>query len=145
MNLVIERFYSEQKPIQAVTANGDIVQAERSLNAVEKAFQPLEKSPYADKVVVVVDRQNNAGALQNFKNHHKALCASGRFIELPVGSLEEYYPAAWARTAIQVATMDGHKKGQLAKKAGREIDQAAFEAGMPVIYSALTRAWQEAF
>lgn len=144
-NSLVDRFYMNARPVQPVTANGDIVQAERSINAVEKAFQPLEQSLYASRVVVLVDRQNNPNTLQEFRRQHPDLSRDGRLFELPVGSLEEYYPAPWRKTTEEVAAMDGHKKVQLAKRVAREITQAQFEAEMPVVFGAMSKAWECAF
>jgi len=144
-NALVERFYRERKSVQAVMANGDVVQAERSINAIEKVFQPLEQSLYANKTVVLVDHQHNQNTLSDFRQKHRDLHRDGRLFELPVGSLEEYYPEPWRKTAEETSVMDGHKKVQLAKRVGREITQAQFEADMSVVFEAMSKAWNAAF
>ena len=52
---VIRRFYADKPVMQIVQANGDLKQAERSINAIEQLFKPLEKSLYKDKTVILFD------------------------------------------------------------------------------------------
>jgi putative ATP-dependent endonuclease of the OLD family len=145
LSALFDRFYQDRKSVQPVMANGDVVQAARSINAIEKVFQPLEQSLYGSKTVVLMDYQNNRNALAEFKTQHPQLHQDGRLFELPVGSLEEYYPAPWGKTAAEAAAMDGQKKVKLAKRVGREITQTQFEEGMPVVFEAMNKAWSSAF
>jgi predicted ATP-dependent endonuclease of OLD family len=46
---IIQRFYTDKPKIQIIQANGDIDQAARTINAIEKAFIPLNSSIYKDR------------------------------------------------------------------------------------------------
>lgn len=52
---VISRFYPDRPTIQIIKANGDIDQAERTINAIEKIFIPLNASIYRSKIVLLID------------------------------------------------------------------------------------------
>src|SRR5690606_34396974 len=64
---VISRFYSDRPPIQIIKANGDIDQSERTINAIEKVFIPLNSSIYRNKFVILTDQpsaQTQGGVTQ---------------------------------------------------------------------------------
>ncbi|KPW95721.1 MULTISPECIES: ATP-dependent nuclease [Pseudomonas syringae group] len=144
---VIKRHYSDQPPIQIISAEGDTHQARRSINAISKVYSPMGTSIYSEKVIILCDKPTpkaQAG-YDLFIQTNTALYARGQIIVLPLGSLEECYPAEWRRSEDETKTMDGHKKKQLSKLVGDEISQASFEADMPALHKALSFAWKNAF
>src|SRR5690606_16612349 len=52
---VIKRFYLDKPKIQIISAEGDTHQAKRSINAIRKAFKPLENSIFEHRIVVLCD------------------------------------------------------------------------------------------
>ena len=62
-------------------------------------------------------------------------------------SLEECYPNFdnWQRTNVQVGSMTGIQKKQLAKRVGNEITQNQFETDMRTFHAVLTATWDKAF
>jgi hypothetical protein len=145
LNKVIERFYADQPVVQLIPANGDAASAKRSFAYISGAYRHLHGSIYADKLVVLVDHQNDRAKIDQFKQDYPALEQQGQLRELAVGSLEESYPDPWKKTAQQVQGMNGDQKVRLAREAGDAITQAQFEGAMPEFLSALTRAWERAF
>jgi predicted ATP-dependent endonuclease of OLD family len=144
---IIERHYPGKNQIQLVQAGGDVKQIQRSLNCIEQLFKPLEKSIYGDRVVILCDEQNNKAGLQQFLNSHPKLKKDNRFFQLPVGSIEEYYPDCngWRKTADEVKAMDKEKKLKLAKNVGTNIDKNLFENNMQVVFEALEKCWGLSF
>lgn len=144
---VIARYYGDKPEIQIVQANGDLVQSERSINAIEQAFKPLERSLYGDKTVILVDKPKKEITLTDFQKKHPDLAKNGQLLSLPVGSIEEYYPNTngWRKTEAEVGRMDSHQKVKLAEKVATEISQVEFEMDMKVIFDALSKCWKESF
>ena len=146
---VLRRFYLEKPKIQVVSAEGDTHQAKRSINAIRKAFSPLDKSIYETRVVILCDKPStkNEPAFLQFKKEFKALNDRGQIRELKETSLEESYPDknGWRRTADQVKTLSSTQKIKLAKRVGKDISQEQFEKEMSHVFDALTQAWEKAF
>lgn len=146
---VIRRFYADKPRVQIVSAEGDTHQAKRSINAVKKAFSPLNKSIYEDRVVILCDQPTSEAeaAFADFKKEYRALDDRGQIKVLNTRSLEESYPdhADWRRTAEQVGRMSGTQKVKLARRVGNEISKKQFEEEMPSVYSAFVQAWDSAF
>ena len=115
---LISKYYAAKPEIQIIQANGDVVQAERSINAVEQVFKPIEKSLYKDKVVILLDRPKKQETLDGFLANHTDLRTDGQVFVLPTSSIEEFYPDknGGRKTADEVAAMTTHKKIKLAKK-----------------------------
>ncbi len=159
---VIRRFYSDRPTLQIIKANGDIDQAERTINAIEKAFTPLNSSIYQDKQIILIDQpsaQTQAG-VTDFLHRNPGLNTNNQFYQLPVRDLEQYYPnqvdatyGNWRKTqaeldAVNAAgkkTFTGRRKKQLAKYAGENITQAQFETEMPIVFQAVEKGWELAF
>lgn len=144
---VIERHYPDKPQIQIVHTGGDIDQIKRSLNCIEQLFKPLEKSIYGDKVVILCDKQNNQAELQQFLNTHSQLKGDHRFIQLPVGSIEEYYPGinSWKKSSAEVKVMNKDKKIKLSKNVGGNIDKNIFENDMVEVFKAIEKCWEKSF
>lgn len=159
---VISRFYSDKPPIQIIKANGDIDQAERTINAIEKIFIPLNSSIYRNKVVILIDQPSSrtqAGVSQ-FLTRNPDLSANAQFYQLPFRDLEQYYPSQadtvygnWRKTQAEMDALNptgakvfnGKKKKQLSKHVGKNITQAQFEIDLQVCYDAISRCWDLAF
>ncbi len=159
---VIMRFYADEPSIQIIKANGDIDQAERSINAIEKSFSPLKSSIYRDKIVILLDHPSahtQAGVAQ-FRLNYPELDRNNQLFVLPHRDIEQYYPnqpdpvyGNWQKTqaeldavnAAGVRTFTGKKKKQLAKYVGEHISQQQFEAELQICFEALQRCWALAF
>jgi len=144
---IIRRFYPEKSQIQIIQAGGDVTQIERSLNSIDQIFKPLEKSIYGDKVIILCDMQNNQAELKQFLNSHPRLKGDNRFFQLPVGSMEEYYPDCngWRKCSAEVSNLSKDKKVKLSKSVGEDIEKNLFETEMCVVFEALGRCWEKAF
>jgi predicted ATP-dependent endonuclease of OLD family len=159
---VIKRFYIDKPPIQIIKANGDIDQAERTINAIEKLFTPLETSIYKDRAVILIDQpsaQKQAGVAQ-FLGTYNHLSASNQFFRLAERDIEQCYPnqpdptyGNWKKSQAELDAVNangdkiitGKKKRQLAKHVGDNITKAQFEADLKVCLNALERCWELAF
>lgn len=159
---VINRFYSARPVIQIIKANGDIDQAERTINAIEKLFIPLNASIYRSKIVILTDHpsaERQAGVTQ-FLQTYPDLAANTQFHQLPHRDIEQYYPnqvdatyGNWRKTQAELdavnpagtKVINGKKKKQLAKHIGMNITQQQFEGDLQVCFTALTRCWDLAF
>lgn len=159
---VIRRFYSDRPSIQIIKANGDIDQAERTINAIEKAFTPLNSSIYSDKLVILIDAPSaqTQGGVTDFLQRNPSLTQNNQFFQIPNRDLEQYYPdqadetyGNWRKTQAELDAMNaagkktftGHRKKQLAKYVGEIISQEQFENEMPIIFETLQRTWELAF
>jgi len=142
---VMARHYTDKPNIQIVPADGDMVQTQRSFNAIIQVFKPLETSIYKDKTVIFVDKQNSAQQRDTFLATHTNLQTNGQFHESTEGSVEEYYPAAWKKIAADVRTMSGEQKLNQAKSAGDAISKDDFENQMPKLFEALSKCWDLAY
>lgn len=159
---VINRFYSDMPPIQIVRANGDIDQAERTINAIEKLFTPLNLSIYKDRCILLIDKpsQERAGSVTQFLHNYPHLTTNNQFFQLPERDLEQCYPnqtdpvyVNWKKSQADIDAVDqagkkiftSHKKKQLAKYVSQHITQVQFETDMQVCFQALRRCWDKAF
>jgi putative ATP-dependent endonuclease of the OLD family len=159
---VIKRFYPDRPPIQIIKANGDIDQAERTINAIEKLFMPLEISIYKDRTVILIDQpsaQKQAGVAQ-FLVTYNHLNTNNQFFRLAKRDIEQCYPnqpdltyTNWRKTQAELDALNangekiitGKKKRQLAKHVGDNITQVQFETDLRVCFNALERCWELAF
>lgn len=156
---VIKRFYSEKPVIQIVKANGDIDQAERSINAIEKLFTPLDTSIYKNKAIILIDQpsaQKQAGVAQ-FLVTYNHLNINNQFFRLAERDIEQCYPnqpcptyTNWKKTQVELDAVNangeriitGKKKRQLAKHVGDNITQVQFETDLQICHSALEKCWE---
>lgn len=151
---VIKRFYSDKPSIQIIQANGDITQAERTINAIEKAFIPLNASIYKDKIVILLDQPSaqTSGGVNDFKSRYANLGRNNQLFILDKRDIEQYYPnhtcdiyRNWQKTQDEVDGMSSKQKLQLSKYVGEEITQEQFESSLVMCYDALKRVWELAF
>lgn len=159
---VIQRFYTDKPPIQIVKANGDIDQIERSINAIEKVFSPLDTSIYKNRLVIMLDQpsQQTQGGVQAFRQLNNHLNTNNQIYMLPLRDIEQIYPdhpcdiyTNWRKTQAELDAVNeqghkiinGKKKRQLAKHVGNNISQQQFENELSECFQALLRCWDLAF
>lgn len=156
---IIRRFYSDFPTIQIIKANGDIEQAVRTINAIEKAFIPLGASIYRDRTIILIDQpsQQTQGGVNQFLQTYKHLKQNNQFFQLGARDIEQCYPnqhdqtyGNWRKTQDQLdavnpngsKVIDGQKKKQLAKHVGDNITQEQFENDLIICFNALQRCWE---
>lgn len=146
---VIKRHYPDKPAIQIISAEGDTHQARRSINAISKAYSPMGSSIYNERTIILCDKPTEKArpGFDQFIEAHIELHRRGQILVLPHGSLEECYSdeAGWRRTEEKTKGMTGYQKKQLAKSVGDTIEKELFEASMPILLDALSRAWERAF
>jgi putative ATP-dependent endonuclease of the OLD family len=159
---VVKRFYSDKPPIQIIKANGDIDQAERTINAIEKIYIPLETSIYKEKVVILIDHPSaqRVAGVTAFLAAYNYLNQNNQFYQLAERDIEQCYPnqpdptyTNWKKTQAELDAVNpngskiftGKKKKQLAKHVGDNITQQQFETDLVACFNALTRCWELAF
>jgi recombinational DNA repair ATPase RecF len=142
---VIRRHYPDKKEIQVIAADGDITQAQCSMNAIEQIFKPLERSIYKKKLILYLDKQTNRSVISSFLINHSYIQTNKQFVESSQESIEEYYPTTWKKANSDVKKMFGPDKIKLAKEAGDNITKSQFESEMNMLFEALTQCWTRAF
>lgn len=147
---IISRFYEDKPAIQIIKANGDIDQAERTINAIEQAFRPLGSSMYKEHAIILIDKPSTVrqAGVNDFKRANSHLGINSQMFELSARDIEQCYPnqadptyTNWQKTQAEVDSMTGRQKRQLAKYVGDHITQEQFEAEMLTCFEALKRAW----
>lgn len=165
LSRAIPRLYG-YRGIQIIKAIGDITQARRSINAIEKIFSPLEQSLYKTKVVIMLDKLNNEqlsqGSLNEFLRKYSHIKEGTNLFILPFETIEEYYPNAteeqlkrdgsggagmpkWKRTTDEVKSMSNKQKVKLAKEVGNRITIEQLEESMEIILKVITTSEANAF
>lgn len=159
---VIKRFYSDKPTIQIVKANGDIDQAERTINAIEKIYSPLDTSIYKNKLIMMLDQpsEQTHGGVQAFRQTYSHLDANQQIYVLPLRDIEQCYPnqicptyGNWKKSQDELDATNpqgskiitGRKKRQLAKFVGDNISQEQFEEDLNPCFLALSKCWELAF
>jgi vacuolar-type H+-ATPase subunit D/Vma8 len=151
---IIQRFYIGKPKIQIIQAHGDIEQAKRTINAIEKIYIPLNSSIYKDKVVLLLDHpsEETTGGVDNFKKTYSYLEKNNQIFILDKRDIEQCYPNYqckiynnWQKTQEQVDNMNGKQKIKLAIHIGKNITQEQFENELGGCFNALTRTWELAF
>lgn len=151
---VIKRFYSHKPKIQIIKAQGDIDQAERTINNIEKAYTPLGQSLYKEKLVILIDQPHpdKKGGVDQFLEKNKHLETRNQFFQLSQRDIEQCYPdkecsiyTNWKKSQEEVDKMKGCQKKQLAKYVGDNISKEQFESDLKVCFDALQRCWELSF
>lgn len=159
---VIKRFYNDQPTIQIIKANGDIDQAERTINAIEKIYSPLDTSIYKNKLVLMLDQpsQQTHSGVQAFRQTYSHLDLNNQIYVLPHRDIEQCYPnqpcaiyGNWRKSQAELDAQNQHgakvitgkKKRQLAKFVGDNITQQQFEEDLNHCFLALSKCWELAF
>jgi putative ATP-dependent endonuclease of OLD family len=156
---VIKRFYSDKPNIQIIKANGDIDQVERTINAIEKAFIPLNSSIYGAKTVILIDEpsEQTIGGVNQFHQNYRSLNQNDQFFQLVGRDLEQSYPnqecptyGNWKKSQEELDALNdngkriitGSKKKRLAKHVGLNISKEQFENELGICYQALEKCWE---
>ena len=145
---VIKRHYPNSPKIQIIIAEGDSAKQRRSMDSINVAFTPLNQTPvYKEKIVILCDKPNQQQEtdFNLFLNSYPHLQENGQLLVSDYKSLEESYPSLWRKTAAEVAAMQAKEKTELAKAVGDSIDKGIFEEEMPIVYQALSYAWEKAY
>lgn len=151
---IIKRFYTDKPSIQIVQAHGDVDQAEKSINAIEKLFTPLNNNIYGNKLVILMDcpSDQTKGGVDDFRRRYKHLDKNTQIFILDKRDIEQCYPkheddvyGNWQKTQEEVDAMNGKKKKKLAIKVGDTITKDEFENNMTTCFSALERCWELSF
>ena len=152
ISTIIKKFYKDQyKGIKILFAGGDIDEQKSSLHAIHKLFAPLAGSDnpiYKHRAIILVDKQNDQQQkkYKDFKKNHPYLfpdkTGSKQFFELPVESIEEYYPDPYKKSKNEIPN---NEKVRYAKKIADKITKNQFESEMKVIFDALEACNSKAF
>lgn len=151
---IIKRFYSDKPSIQIIQAHGDVDQAEKSINAIEKLFTPLNNNIYGNKLVILMDcpSDQTKGGVDDFRKRYKHLDKNTQIFILDKRDIEQCYPnhedevyGNWQKTQEQIDAMNGKKKKKLAIKVGDTITKDEFENSMTTCHRALERCWELSF
>lgn len=151
---IIKRFYSDKPSIQIIQAHGEVDQAEKSINAIEKLFTPLNNNIYGNKLVILMDcpSDQTKGGVDDFRKRYKHLDKNTQIFILDKRDIEQCYPnhedevyGNWQKTQEQVDAMNGKKKKKLAIKVGDTITKDEFENSMTTCHRALERCWELSF
>jgi predicted ATP-dependent endonuclease of OLD family len=151
---VVKRFYPDKPPIQIIKAQGDIDQAERTINNIERAFSPLEQSLYKERLVILTDKPHpdKEAGVKQFLDKNKHLRNNQQFFQLERRDIEQCYPnftcpiyVNWRKTQEEVDQMDGKKKKNIAKHIGDKITKEQFEGNLKVCFDALSKCWELSF
>jgi len=125
LNRIIKRFYKNKVNIQIIPAIGDIDQAERSINSIEKVYTALNNSIYGNCLVVFCDKpsEDKLKGVQVFLKRYQHLKQNGQIYLLPENSIEQYYPnhTGWKKNGTEVKKMSGRQKIYLAKRVAAGI------------------------
>lgn len=159
---IVARFYNNNPSIQIVKANGDIEQAKRSINAIEKIYAPLSSSIYRSRLIILLDKPSTKteAGVDSFLKANPHLSSQNQIFILPERDIEQCYPnqacpvyGNWRKSQADLDVTDekgektftGHKKKQLAKHVGANITQPQFETDLKICFEALSRCWELSF
>jgi hypothetical protein len=146
---IIARHFGDKPIVQIIPAQGDTDQAKRTINSIEKAYSPLGKTLYGNKVIILCDQpsQERQAGVNDFLQRYRRQSQNNQIYFLPLPAIEECYPdrEGWRRTHEQQEAMNGRQKLQLAKRVGDGITQHEFESDLVEVFKALTRCWELAF
>lgn len=151
---VVKRYYLDKPSIQIIQAHGDIDQTERTINAIEKAYTPLNNNIYKNRLVILMDlpSEQTKGGVDDFQKRYKSLVENNQIFILDKRDIEQCYPdfpdvdyGNWRKSQEEVDKMNGKKKKQLAKRVGEQITKEQFETEMKTCYEALSRCWELSF
>jgi putative ATP-dependent endonuclease of the OLD family len=159
---VIARFYSDKPSVHILPANGDVDQTERTINAIDKIFSPLNMSIYKNRLVILTDlpSEERQEGVKSFLRSYPHLSTNNQFYSLDARDIEQCYPnqqcdiyGNWRKSQSEVDSenemgkklFNSRKKRQLAKHVGSNITQDQFEKEMSICFEALKKCWQAAY
>jgi hypothetical protein len=144
---IVQRFYAEQPRIKVVFSGGDFERQQKSMDAIDAAFTPLNRTPvYSKRLVILCDKPNaqRAKDFEKFCTGYPHLKANNQLVVAPVCALEEAYPVPWKKTADDIAKLSPRDKTDLAALVGRGIAQEQFEHHLAHVFHSLQIAWANA-
>lgn len=148
LSRVIRRHYVDKPRLQVIFATGDTVQQERSMNAVNMVFTPLNQtSVYKDRLVLLCDKPGpeKEKDFKKFRDIYPGLKDGDQVFVLDTETLEESYASPWKKTSAEAKAMNGGAKAELAATVGDNISKEQFESEMPRVFAALRKAWEKAY
>lgn len=158
---VISRHYPEMKNIKVLPARGDFNETVQLVSALERLFTPFSQSIYVNRYQVLIDKSKITDAqFKELLGRISDFDQSTQLHELPVGSIEEYYPVkqagqcgdatnsrtympTWTFSADDVKAFDSKKKRRTARCVGDAISKEQFEKEMPAVHAALLATFQK--
>lgn len=147
LSRVITRHYRTKPRLQIIMANGDTVRQQRSIDAINTVFTPLNQTPvYRDRLVLLCDKPNNdqERQYQKFRQTYSHLKDGEQIFILETGTIEECYPSNWKKTSAEVASMTLKEKVALGIIVGDSISKDEFEKNLLVAFQAISKAWGKA-
>lgn len=148
LTAVIRRLYPNQPKIKVVFAGGDFDRQQKSMDAINIAFTPLNQTPiYKERLVILCDKPSaqRQKDYQKFCDGYPHLHSNGQLLTAPVNALEEAYPAPWKKSANDIGKLSGRDKTDLAELVGNGITKEQFENEMEYVFTALSKAWDMAY
>lgn len=145
---LIHRFYQDKSKLQIIFAEGDIERQRKSMDAINTAFTPLNQTAiYRNKLIILCDKPNDQQApeFERFVAAYPHLLNNNQLFKLDTNSLEESYPSPWKKSPDEVALLTSRQKTDLAAQVGDNITNAEFEASMPIVFQAISTAWEKAY
>lgn len=149
---IIKRFYNKNtkcNAIKVIFARGDHEKQKDLYYCIHECYKPLlTNGIYKERVVFLLDKPDPAKltAFNTFKTSHPWLKDNVNLFELPVGSIEMYYPGIYKKTEIEVKAMIAPKeKTNLAAEVSELITEDQFQKDMPVMYKMLESAIELAY
>jgi len=152
---VISRHYPEMKNIKILAARGDFNESVQLVSALEKLFTPFSESIYVSRYQVLIDRSKISNTqFSDLLRRIPSFGQTAQLHELPVGSIEEYYPLrqagqcddasdsrtympTWTFSADDVKGFSSKKKRRTARCVGDAITKEQFENEMAAVHEAL--------
>jgi putative ATP-dependent endonuclease of the OLD family len=152
---VLSRHYPQCSKIKVLPARGDLSQTVQLVAALEKVFTALTGSIYEQKYQVLIDANKiSAPQFEDLLRKIPDFKPDIQLHELPVGSLEEYYPnkepdqcndptdsrtymETWTFTPADVSRFDTGRKVSVARRIANEITKEQFENEMSAIHEAV--------
>lgn len=144
---VVRRFYADKSRIKVIFAEGDFVRQQKSMDALNIVFTPLNQTPvYRDCLVILCDKPNEHRevAFDQFRQAYPHLVSNNQLAVAPFQALEEAYPAPWGKTPEEVVKLVSRDKTALAAQVGDNITQEQFEQQMQHVFQALKTVWEKA-
>ena len=82
---------------------------------------------------------------KRFRDTYPGLKDGDQIFVLDTETLEEAFPSPWQKTSAEVKAMSAKAKTELATSVGDNISKEQFESGMPRVFAALQKAWDNAY
>lgn len=147
LETIIKRFYQGNvkcTAIKVIFARGDHEKQKELYHCIHECYKPLlTNGIYKEKVVFLLDKPDpvKLAAFNAFKAAHPWLQDNINLFELPMGSIEMYYPAPYTKTESEVKAMTAaREKTKLATEVSGLITENQFKNDMSVMYKMLESA-----